>query len=583
MPEPIDLHNRINLTDIPFSERGSRILLFRRENTLYIRLTERWVKQESAFGHYRQRVPIVDKFTFLSADGAPLEFTTDSHPYAVDILSGDLKFTWMFLDTEALLVRLPPGQYGFSFECLADRGTADRRGGILRGVRNVAYTTNARILENEQTQVDETHIGVRMMVEADSNCVLMLNITPRLGMNRSLPLAQTALDEARLRWRQWFDSAPPVLEQYRKTYHYAWWIMRSGLLSPRYYFTREAIAPSKIHYVGVWHWDQFFHAIAFRHVDTKLAEDQIRILLDHQLPNGLIPDAIHDEGLVTHLEKPVDADVTKPPLLAWTVLKLYEKSGHLDFLQEVYEPLKRWNDWWLTENVDERGLCVYRHPFSSGLDDSPLWDYGMPVTAPDLNTYICLQLESLARIATLVGEEAEAEQFLTRSSELAAKMIEVLWDEEKGIFNAMHGDEVIPVLTPFNLLPLWIRDLPEHITNRLVENLQKPEWFWSTWPLATVALNDPHFDSMQMWRGPTWVNINYLFIEALTRARQYSVAAELRRITLELIMLHDDIYEYYNPITGERPPKAAPIFGWTSAVFIDLAIQATQDALTGRD
>jgi len=88
---------------------------------------------------------------------------------------------------------------------------------------------------------------------------------------------------------------------------------------------------------------------------------------------------------------------------------------------------------------------------------------------------------------------------------------------------------------------------------------------------------------MQMWRGPTWVNINYLFIEALTRARQYALAAELRRITLELIMLHDDIYEYYNPITGERPPKAAPIFGWTSAVFIDLAIQATQDVLAGRD
>ncbi|MEP7294334.1 MAG: trehalase family glycosidase, partial [Chloroflexota bacterium] len=549
----------------------------------YVRLTERWAKQESAYGHYRQRVPIIDNFRFLDERGVPLEFTTDSNPHSVDILIGERKFTWMFADTEALLVRLPPGAYGFMFECLVEKGQADRRGGILRGVRNVAYTTNARIVENEITQIDATHIGVRILVEADANSVLMLNITPRLGLNRSLPQAQAALDEARLRWRQWFEATPPVLDQYRHQYDYAWWIMRAGLLSPRYFFTREAIAPSKIHYVGVWHWDQFFHAIAFRHVDTKLAEDQIRILLDHQLPSGLLPDAIHDEGLVTHLEKPVDADVTKPPLLAWTVLKLYEKSGHTDFLQEVYEPLKRWNQWWLLENTDERGLCVYRHPFSSGLDDSPLWDYGMPVTAPDLNTYICLQLESLARIASLLGEDEEAVQFTAQGAEIAARMIDVMWDEDKGIFNALHGDEVIPVLTPFNLLPLWIRDLPEKITNRLVENLTKPEWFWSTWPLATVALDDPHFDPMQMWRGPTWVNINYLFIEALTRARQYTLAAELRRKTLELIMLHEDIYEYYNPITGERPPKAAPIFGWTSAVFIDLAIQATQDVLAGRD
>ncbi|MCC6804995.1 MAG: hypothetical protein IT319_19090, partial [Anaerolineae bacterium] len=529
MPRPIDLHNRIDLFNIPFSERGSRLMLFRRENALYVRLSERWAKLESSYGHYRQRVPIIDRFTFLDASGEPQEFTTDSNPHSVDVLIGDLNFSWMFADTESLLVRLPPGTYGFSFECLVEKGQADRRGGILRGVRNVTYTTNARIRENTLTQIDAQHIAVRLEVEADENSVLMLNVTPRLGVNRSLPTAQVALDEARLRWRQWFEATPPVLDQYRKTYDYAWWIMRAGLLSPRYYFTREAIAPSKIHYVGVWHWDQFFHAIAFRHVDTRLAEDQIRILLDHQLPSGLIPDAIHDEGLVTHLDKPVDADVTKPPLLAWTVLKLFEKSGHLDFLQEVYEPLKRWNNWWLLENIDERGLCVYRHPFSSGLDDSPLWDYGMPVTAPDLNTYICLQLESLARIATLLGEDEEAEQFSAKATSMAQKMIEVMWDEEKGIFNALQGDEIIPVLTPFNLLPLWIRDLPENITNRLIENLTRPDWFWSTWPLATVALDDPHFDPMQMWRGPTWVNINYLFIEALTRARQYQLATDLRR------------------------------------------------------
>jgi len=41
-------------------------------------------------------------------------------------------------------------------------------------------------------------------------------------------------------------------------------------------------------------------------------------MLDHQRDDGMIPDAIHDEGTVTHLNVPVDADVTKPPLLAWS-------------------------------------------------------------------------------------------------------------------------------------------------------------------------------------------------------------------------------------------------------------------------
>jgi hypothetical protein len=54
-------------------------------------------------------------------------------------------------------------------------------------------------------------------------------------------------------------------------------------------------------------------------------------------------------------------------------------------------------------------------------------------------------------------------------------------------------------------------------------------------------------------------------------------AAELRRRTLDVVAAQGDIYEYYNPETGQPPPRAANIFGWTSAVFIDLAIQAHQD------
>ncbi|MCA9911168.1 MAG: glycogen debranching protein, partial [Anaerolineae bacterium] len=104
--------------------------------------------------------------------------------------------------------------------------------------------------------------------------------------------------------------------------------------------------------------------------------------------------------------------------------------------------------------------------------------------------------------------------------------------------------------------------------------------FWTEWPLPTVAANDAKFDPMQMWRGPTWVNINYMFVEALERIGRQDLARSLRRKTLDLIKLHTDIYEYYNPLTGERPPKAAPIFGWTSAVYIDLAIQETALANT---
>ena len=52
---------------------------------------------------------------------------------------------------------------------------------------------------------------------------------------------------------------------------------------------------------------------------------------------------------------------------------------------------------------------------------------------------------------------------------------------------------------------------------------------------------------------------------------------ELRQRTLDLICCRDDIYEYYHPVSGENPPNAASMFGWSSAVFIDLAIQAARE------
>ena len=84
-----------------------------------------------------------------------------------------------------------------------------------------------------------------------------------------------------------------------------------------------------------------------------------------------------------------------------------------------------------------------------------------------------------------------------------------------------------------------------------------------------------------MWRGPTWANINYLLIDGLFRSGFADLARELRFRTLELLAGQKDFFEYYHPQSGENPPKAAPIYGWSAALFIDLAIQATREETEG--
>jgi glycogen debranching enzyme len=268
--------------------------------------------------------------------------------------------------------------------------------------------------------------------------------------------------------------------------------------------------------------------------------------------------------------------VTKPPILAWAALKIHQIAPDIDFLKEIYNPFVRLNYWWFEFNDDDKdGLAQYNHPYSSGLDDSPLWDYGMPVESPDLNTYLCIQMQALAEMAETMGLSEEATSWRSRAEEIVWRMIEDFWDEEAGLFRTTYNKEPVPVNTPFNLLPLWTGVLPESFRRRLLTHLKDPREFWGEYVIPTVARNDPAYDPDTMWRGPVWANINYIFIEALQRVGEETLAAELRDKTLNMIMAQQGIFEYYNAETGAAPLKAGGMFSWTAAVFIDLAIQAS--------
>jgi putative isomerase len=570
----------LHLEKVPFTERGSRLLLMKRNGGLNIRLAERWFKLDPRISAYRQRPPIVEELYFTDGDGNPLEYTYDFYPHRLDFYTSLGVFSITFLDVESLLLVFPPAACGISFRVHVDEGQIDRRGGVLHVSgnirRTIAYTTNRRIVTNVIEKVEEGLDIVRLTVAEGSQAGLLLNLTPRLGYNRYIPNLEKSLRAAAQRWEEWFAAAPAVEAAYQKQYYYAWWVMRSGLISSRFYTTREAMTPSKVHYVGIWQWDSYFHALAYRHIDRRLAQDQIRVVLDHQRPDGMIPDAVHDEGVITHLTFPVEADVTKPPLLAWSAWKLYEEDGDREFLEEIYEPIARWNDWWLKYNdTDADGLCEYQHPFSSGLDDSPLWDQGMPVNSPDLNTYMVLQMENLGRIAGALGLGGESQDWQRKADLHLERMMKCMWDAGAGMFWPLHQGQAVRVETPFNLFPLLTGKLPGEVCARLVQRLTDPHKFWARYPVSTVAMDDPMFDPLQMWRGPTWVNVNYLLIEGLERSGYADVAQELRHRTLELLMGQEDIFEYYHPQTGEPGPKAAPIFGWSAAVLIELALQET--------
>jgi glycogen debranching enzyme len=573
------LRNQIDVARVPFSDRGSRLLVFQvpDKSQLLLKLAERLTELQPDIEAYRHRPPFIRDLCLVNEEGQTIDFEVVTYPHALYFQTRLGDFGLVFRDRHTLAFGLPPWvTAGLRFHVSPQFWEETERGGVFKAIRNLAYASNGESVRNRITP-EEGGYMVEFVVQAGGDSAIHLTIGDSMEPHHEVPPFSTSWAEAEARWQAWFSRVPPVDERYRLTYAYAWWIMANNLISPRGKVAYEAMTPSKINYVGLWLWDSAMHALAYRHVDPELARNQIRAMLACQLADGMLPDAVYDEAVIAEIDHPIRAEVTKPPILAWAALKLHETDPDLDFLQEVYVPLVRWNAWWFSMNDDDvDGLAQYNHPYSSGLDDSPLWDYGMPVESPDLNTYLCVQMGSLAVMAEALGMDAEGAMWRRRAAAIVRRMIKDFWDEEAGLFRALHDEQPIPVITPFNLYPLWTGQLPDHIRGRLIAHLTNPDEFWGEVVIPSVARSDPHFDPETMWRGPVWVNINYFFIEALRQIGEGALARELREKTLELVVSQPSIYEYYNSLTGEPPPTAADTFGWTAAVFIDLAIQASQ-------
>ena len=475
------LRNQLDITQVPFSDRGSRILIYKYpdKDQLFIKLAERLIGLQPGIEAYLQRPPFICDLTLVDENGQPLDFELETSPQAVYFRTRIGEFGLVFQDRRTMSFGLPTNtSAGLRFQASPEIWIQKVQGGELKTVRNVSWSTNGTTLKNQVTRHEGGH-QVEFMVQGGDDLVITIHISSLISLEHEvLPFSQ-ASSQAEQRWREWFNRVPMVKERYRRTYAYAWWVMSNNLISPSGSVRYEGMMPSKNLYVGLWLWDSAMHALAYRHISPQLARDQIRCMLENQLPDGMLPDAIYDEGVVSEIDHPIRAAVTKPPILAWAALKLHGMSPDLDFLRDIYIPLVRWNAWWFSMNDDDvDGLVQYNHPYSSGLDDSPLWDYGMPVESPDLNTYLCVQMGSLAVIAEELGLVEEGKMWRRRARAIVKRMVEDFWDEEAGVFRALVDEEPIPVITPFNLYPLWTGQLPEQIRDRLLEHLRDPDMFW---------------------------------------------------------------------------------------------------------
>lgn len=321
-----------------------------------------------------------------------------------------------------------------------------------------------------------------------------------------------------------------------------------------------AMYMSKNWMTNIWSWDHCFNALALGKLQPELAWQQMAVIFTAQHDSGRLPDFINDRYAYWRF--------TKPPVHGWTFARLRQwapESYGPGRRQQVRQWLARQTQSWMAGSIN--GLPCYDHGNDAGWDNSTVFLEGTPLHSPDLASFLILQMEELAVLATLEQDEVDARHWQEQATTLQQALLTQLWDGERFVARHAIGGEVVAggdSLITFTPLLLGER-LPLAIRQGLLAGLRQNGRFITEHGLATESLTSRHYTPDGYWRGPIWAPTMALMVDALRRCGEQGFAQQLARGFTRMAN-RSGMAENYDACSGEG--LRDPAFTWTSSVFL---------------
>ena len=326
---------------------------------------------------------------------------------------------------------------------------------------------------------------------------------------------------------------------------------------------RISAFPSRGTYPTPYLWDSCFQNLGTELFNPRLAADSLLLFVENLRVDGKMHAFICSTW--------VHPGQSQPPLVGWAAERLVEKTGDERLAARLLPGLRRNTRWWLSQRMTRFGLVAALNGMEVGWDDSPRFDQG-PIVACDLNSYLLLQMRACARFARMGGDEAGAEELDAQAEAYAARMVEILYDGETGLFWDLGVENGLPVRikTPACFLPLLAGvPLPPEVAKWAVADyLLNPSCFFADVLFPVVAYDEPSYQSGKWWRGPTWINVAYLMLMVLDKLDFKEEAASARERLYRMLAADGDLRELFDSQSGEG--LGAFEYGWTAAIFLRL-------------
>lgn len=327
-------------------------------------------------------------------------------------------------------------------------------------------------------------------------------------------------------------------------------------------------------------WDSYFAALMASLDDKNLAYAVAVEITREKTKDGFVPNGAFATGRAS-------LDRSQPPVGSFCVNEIYKKYREKWFLEEVFDDLTSWNDWWFKNRQLSEGLFAWgsddyeqtnerlsedKHAhthqgaaYESGLDNSPMYDNVpfneernmLDLADVGLTSLVLLDCRNLAEIADALGRDEIKIKLLERAAVIEESMMS-LWDEKSGFFlNRFTDGSFSDVKSPTCFYALFNKRVTEDMVSRMLsEHFYNENEFWGEYILPSVAKDHPSFADQSYWRGRIWAPMNLLVYFALKERESCAGAArDLAEKSKNLMMKEwtrcGHIHENYNAVTGE--------------------------------
>lgn len=170
-----------------------------------------------------------------------------------------------------------------------------------------------------------------------------------------------------------------------------------------------------------------------------------------------------------------------------------------------------------------RGRSV-QHILTSGFDDYPRAQPPHPGELHvDLISWMGMMTRTLRRIADIVGETEDAEEFKAYETAIERNIDDLHWDEKEQTYcdatidayeesvHVCHKGyvSIIPFLTGM------VGPNNPHL-KAVLDLIRDPKELWSDYGIRSLSKKDEFYGTDEnYWRSPIWINVNYLVVKNL--------------------------------------------------------------------